>query len=309
MKKLLYILPIFLLLSCEEIILEDDISDERINLVAPADDAQFYSTGITFTWDPIENGTQYRIQIAKPDFDSPMQIVADNIIDTTSFTTQLNIGQYQWRVQAVNSGYATAFATRSLTVVSNEDFESNTVSLLIPQNNLVTNNNTQNLTWQPVIGAATYKVQIINSTTSTTVHEQDVNAASLAYTFSNGNFHWKVRASNAEGQNTMFSSRSLLVDTQAPNTPTLTSPVNLSISSDNNVTFEWNRTSLAGSTETDSLYIYNNSQLTDLEYKNIHTSPYTNSTLPDGTYHWFVKSFDAAGNAGAQSQVFSFTLN
>jgi hypothetical protein len=309
MKKLLYILPIFLVLSCEEIILEDDISDEIINLVAPADDAQFYSTGITFTWDPIEDGTQYRIQIAKPNFDSPMQIVADNIIDTTSFTTQLNIGQYQWRVQAVNSGYTTAFATRSLTVVSNEDFESNTVSLLLPQNNLVTNNNTQNLTWQPVIGAVTYKVQIINSTTSTTVHEQDVNATSLAYTFSNGNFHWKVRASNAEGQNTMFSSRSLLVDTQAPNTPTLTTPVNLSISSDNNVTFGWNRTSLAGSTETDSLYIYNNSQLTDLEYKNIHTSPYTNSTLPNGTYYWFVKSFDAAGNAGAQSQVFSFTLN
>ena len=41
MKKLLYILPLLFLFSCEEILLEDDISDKTVPLMAPANNAQF----------------------------------------------------------------------------------------------------------------------------------------------------------------------------------------------------------------------------------------------------------------------------
>lgn len=303
----LLIIGCLALSSCEEIIMEDDISNEVVHLVAPVNNAQFFSTGVTFTWDPIEYGTHYRIQIAKPDFANPMQIVLDTTIDTTSFTTQLNVGEYEWRVRAVNSSYSTAFSSRFLTVVSNEDFESNSVTFSSPVNNLITNVGTQNLSWQPVIGATGYTVQVVNST-NTIVHEQNVTGTSYSYTFPEGNFQWKVRATNGE-QNTLFASRSITVDTTVPNTPVLVSPVNLANTSDNDITFEWTRTPIAGSTETDTIYIYTNSTLTDLEYKNLETSPYNTSTLNDGTYYWFVKSFDEAGNVSQQSSVFSFTLN
>ncbi|KAF2518528.1 hypothetical protein E0W68_09405 [Flavobacterium salilacus subsp. salilacus] len=309
MKKLLYILlPILLLLSCEEILLEDDISDETVLLIAPADNAQFFSTSITFTWGAIENGTEYRIQIAKPDFNNPLQIIADSVVDTTSFTTQLGIGNYQWRVQGVNSGYETAFSTRSLTVVSNEDFQSNTVALTSPANNIITNTATQNLVWQSVLGATQYNLQILDSNNNL-VDEQDVTATSVSYTFSDGSYQWRVRATNGE-QNTLYSSRNILIDTTVPNTPILNTPANSGNTSDNDITFSWSRTAIAGSAETDVIYIYNNSSLTDpAVYEGEETSPYTTSTLSNGTYYWYVKAFDEAGNESQQSSVFSFTIN
>lgn len=309
MKKIAFLIAVFIVfVSCEEIILEDDISGETVHLVAPGNGAQFFSTGITFTWDPIANGTQYRIQIARPDFDNPLQIITDNVVDTTSFTTQLNVGSYAWRVQAVNSGYSTAYTARSFTVVSNADFASNSVTLTLPANNLITNTATQNLTWQPVIGATGYHVQVTDASGTTVVSDQDLTATNLSYTFTEGSFQWKVRATDGE-QNTLYAARNIIIDVTAPNRPVLTLPANLSNTSDNDVTFQWNRPAIAGSTERDSLYIFNNSTLTDLEYKNAEISPYNTSTLGDGTYYWFVKSFDAAGNAGTQSTVFSFTLN
>ena len=310
MKKKIYIFPILLLLvfSCEEILLEDDISDEVVKLVAPVDDAEFFSTGITFTWEPIEHGTQYRIQIAKPNFENPTQILVDSTVDTTSFTTQLNVGEYEWRVQGVNSGYSTAYSTRSFTIISNEDFQSNSVTLSSPADNLITNLATQNLIWQPVIGATGYRVQVVNTANASIIEEENVNATSYSFTFPEGNYQWKVRATNGE-QNTLYSTRSILIDTTEPNTPVLSSPANLSNTSDNNITFQWSRTAIPGSVEKDSLYIYTNSELTDLEYKNAETSPYNTSTLDEDTYYWFVKSFDEAGNISQQSNVFSFTLN
>lgn len=308
MRHLVYIIPfLFIMASCEEILFEDDISSESVHLVAPSDNAEFFSTGITFTWEPIAYGGQYRIQIAKPDFDNPLQIIADNIIDTTSYTTQLNLGEYQWRVQAVNSGYSSLFSTRSFTIVSNEDFENNSVTLTAPANNLITNQSDQNILWQPVLGATAYNFQVIDSGNSTVVFEDSVEGTNYPYTFQEGNYSWRVRATS-DGQNTLFSSRSILVDTTPPNTPVLNSPANLSNTSDNDVTFQWARTPMPGSTEMDSLYIFTNEQLTNLEYKNQQTSPYS-ATLAGGTYYWYVKSFDQAGNAGGQSTVFSFTLN
>lgn len=308
-KYIVYIIPFFILafLSCEEIIYEDDISEEIVHLVAPHDDAVFFSTGITFTWDPIENGTQYRIQIARPDFENPLEIISDNVVDTTSFTTQLNIGHYQWRVQAVNSSYSTAYSTRSFTIVSNEAFQNNNVALSAPNNNLITNTVNQNLSWESVIGATSYEVQVVNSGNSV-IFDEEVTATSINYIFPDGSFQWRVRASNGE-QNTLYSSRSILVDTTLPNTPLLNTPANLSNTSDNNVAFQWSRTPISGSVEKDSIYIFTNSQLTNLQYKNEQTSPYNTSTLNDGTYYWYVKSFDQAGNVSQQSTVFSFTLN
>ncbi|RZJ79493.1 MAG: hypothetical protein EOO47_10650 [Flavobacterium sp.] len=308
--KLAYIIPFFIIafFSCEEVLLEDDISKEEVRLIAPVDEAQFFSTGITFTWDPIDNGIQYRIQIAKPNFANAMQIIADNVIDTTSFTTQLNLGEYEWRVQAVNSGYSTIFTARSFTVVSNEDFQSNSITLSSPADNTITNNSTQALKWQPVIGATSYRVQIVNIANNNIVNEQDITGTTLNYTFPEGSYQWKVRGANGE-QNTLYSTRSILIDGTAPNTPALVTPANLSNTSSNDVTFKWTRTPIAGSIEKDSIYIYNNSTLTDLEYSNEEVSPYNTITLQDGTYFWFVRSFDNAGNIGQQSPVYSFTLN
>lgn len=292
--------------SCEDILLEKDISREEEVLVAPVNNAQFFSTGVTFTWETVPYATKYQIQIAKPNFANPMQIVLDTIVTTTTFTQQLPIANYEWRVRAVNSAYSTNYATRLVSVVSDVDFKSNTVVLSTPANNLITKTTMQSLSWQPIIGATTYQVQVYDGNNNV-ITDQTITSTGLNYTFLEGNYFWRVRASNGT-QQTLYSTHAVLIDTIIPNTPLLFSPANASTTTNKDVSFQWSRIPISGSREKDSIYIYTDNTLTVLKLKKEVSSPYS-STLGLGTYYWFTKSFDQAGNVGNNSTIFSLTIN
>lgn len=304
-KSVSYFLLVFLSLSCSEILIEKDISDKTVTLIAPTNNAQFFSTGVTFTWDGVEDATKYILQIAKPNFTAPLQIVLDTTITTTSFTQQLPIGNYEWRVKAANESSSTAFTSRTISIVSNSDFQSNTVSLTTPANNLITNVAAQSLSWQAIIGATSYQVQVYDNNNTLVLNQTTANTI-YNYTFPEGTYQWRVRAFNGTDY-TLYSSRSALIDLTAPNTPVLTSPANTGTAT-TSVTFQWNRTPISGSTENDTIYIYTNSTVTNLYSQIQTTSPYT-VTLPVGTYYWRVKASDTAGNTGSFSSVYSVTVN
>ncbi|WP_445713183.1 hypothetical protein [Flavobacterium sp.] len=310
MNSLKYVfgfLLVFTFLSCEEVLMEDDISDETIVLLAPADNAQFFSTSVTLTWEPVQYATKYRLQIAKPNFATATEIVLDTELTTTSFTQQLNIGDYEWRVKAINSAYETNYVARRLTVVSNDEFDNNIVVLNNPSNSLNSNSVNQTLSWNAVIGATSYQLQIFDNS-STLVSNQTLATTSYSHTFTEGNFTWKVRASNGTDY-TLYSSRTILIDTTLPNVPTLTAPTNASTTSSSNISFNWNRIPISGSQEFDSLYVYSNVALTNLVLKKRVTNPHSETILDNGTYYWRMKSFDEAGNVSAASSTFSFTKN
>jgi hypothetical protein len=283
-----------------------DISKNEVLLVAPANNAQFFSTGVTFTWENVEEATRYQLQIAKSNFENPIQIVLDTILTNTSYTQQLPVGNYEWRVRAVNSAYSTDYASRWVSVVSDADFQSNIVVLNSPASNLITNTALQSLAWQPIIGSIGYQVQIYNESNAV-ISDQTITSSSLSYTFQQGNYQWKVRATNGT-QQTLYSSRSILVDTTAPNTPALSGPANGSTTTNNDISFQWNRAPILGSVEKDSVYIYIDNELTVLQQKKEANSAFT-TNLDSGVYYWFVKSFDQAGNNSNRSSVFSFTIN
>lgn len=306
LKEFLILLMVFGFVSCGEILLEKDISNQTVELVAPVNDAQFLSTGVTFTWNSVQDATKYQLQIAKPNFTNPLQIVLDTIQSNTSFTKQLAVGGYQWRVKALNSSYSTVFTTRSITIASNDDFQSNTVLLVLPASNLITNTPLQTLSWQAVIGATNYELQAFDST-NTLVLNQNTTNTTYNYTFPEGSYQWKVRATNGTDF-TLFSARSILVDLTPPNTPTLISPANASVTTATDISFQWSRTPIIGSTERDVVYIYSDSALTSLLSETQATSPYL-KTLSSGTYYWRIKSFDSAGNASSFSPTYSFTIN
>jgi hypothetical protein len=122
MRKILWLLAfVFVINACDDIIEVEDISDRTVTLVAPTNGAILSSGTIHFDWEPIEDAESYRIQIATPDFDAPLQIVADSTLadstaTNTTFSVSLNSGTYQWRVRAQNSDYHTNYTTRSFTV-------------------------------------------------------------------------------------------------------------------------------------------------------------------------------------------------
>lgn len=304
--KLLFYIVLLTLSSCEDILFEKNISDKEMVLIAPVNKAQFISSTVSFSWGSVENASKYNLQIAKPNFANPMQIVLDTLVTATTYTKQLTVGEYEWRIKAVNSAYETPYKNRFLTIVSNSDFQNNSVVLLTPTNNLITKIASQNLSWQAVLGATSYQVQVYD-TGNTIVNDQTLTTTNSNYAFPQGSYQWRVRASNGTDQ-TLYSSRSILVDTTVPNTPVLSSPINASTQTAGQISFQWDRTPISGSVEKDSIYIYTNSTLTNLQSKKESGSPFA-TTLAIGTYYWYVKSFDQAGNGSIQSSVFNFTVN
>lgn len=304
--KFLFLLFFLTLFSCEGVLLETDITDHEVVLVAPYNKAQFFSTSVTFSWENVADATKYHLQIAKPNFENPLQIVLDTIVTNNSFTQQLPVADYEWRVQAINSAYKTPFASRFFTVVSNDNFEDNTVVLNSPVNNIVVKVLDQNLKWTAIIGATGYQVQIVDGNDAV-INDQTVTASNLSYSFPEGSYSWKVRAINGTTQ-TVYSSRKILIDVTKPNTAVLSTPVDKSTTTVNDITFKWNRVPVAGSTEKDSIYVYTDSAFTILQFKGEVNNSFTKN-LDAGTYYWFLKSFDFAGNSSEKSAVFNFTIN
>ena len=102
--------------SCEEIILEDNISNAIVEVLAPADNSVLNITNVTFTWEPIEYADAYHLQVAVPNFATALQIVEDTLISQTNFSKTLVPEQYEWRVKAINSAYETVYTTQSFRI-------------------------------------------------------------------------------------------------------------------------------------------------------------------------------------------------
>ena len=308
MNKSLYALfflcPFILFTSCDAILFEEDISNVKVVLVAPSDQSEFFTTGVTFSWENVPEATTYQLQIAKPDFSNPTQLVLDTIIKTTSFIKQLPLSSYEWRVKALNTSYSTLYFSRKFTVLSDKDFASNTVILDNPTNNIVTKTALQKLTWQPIIGAKKYQIQIYD-TNSVLVKEETVTTTSFEFSFPEGTFSWRVKAVNGD-MNTLYSSRILSVDTKTPAVALQQAPLDKSETIIKDISFQWSRAAVVGSTEADSIFICTDSALKNIKLKNVATSPYA-LTLEAGIYYWYVKSFDKAGNT-SNSAVFSFKV-
>jgi len=105
-----------LFLSCEELLTEEDITEETVVLTAPSDEAAFTETDIVLSWEPVEGADSYQLQIATPSFEAALQIVEDSVLAENHFPAHLDPNDYEWRVKALNSAYETEFSTQSFTI-------------------------------------------------------------------------------------------------------------------------------------------------------------------------------------------------
>ena len=117
MKYFLFILCFtFCLVSCDDIVEVEDISENEVNVLAPTDNALLNTTSVTFTWEALEDAETYHLQIATPSFENALQIVKDSVLTNTSFSTSLDEKVYEWRIRAQNSEYYTEYRIQSFTI-------------------------------------------------------------------------------------------------------------------------------------------------------------------------------------------------
>ena len=307
MKKIIALLGLLVVLfSCEEILFEPELKDENIEIVAPQNKATLFSTNVNFSWQQINGASNYQIQIARPDFDNSANILVDEELEETDFDRVLEEGNYQWRVRALADIQKSPYTTASFSVSENPDFTKREVVLLSPENNSFSNTKGNLLKWNAVRDAENYMVETLdenNIVLETTTTEE----TSITIDFPEGTTSWRVRAEKEE-EKTAFFTAILNVDTQKPNIPELQLPANAANLPVGAVTFTWEREAINGTTETDSLYIFRDANLSTLETKLEADSP-AEVTLERNTYFWRIQSFDEAGNESTVSNTFSFTLN
>jgi len=113
-----FLLLFFLITSCEEIINEENISNDTIQLLAPTNDTVLATKQkIAFNWEELDGADNYQLQIATPDFVSTTQINLDTLISRTDYTVDsLAAKPYEWRVRGLNSVYETVYTMNALTV-------------------------------------------------------------------------------------------------------------------------------------------------------------------------------------------------
>ncbi|WP_052466931.1 hypothetical protein [Psychroserpens damuponensis] len=116
LKRLILLCVLLQFFNCEDIIGVDDISEESIVLLAPTDNTTLQTGLINFSWQELNFGETYHLQIATPNFEMPQQIVEDTLIMNTNVFIMLPANTYQWQVKSINSAYETQFTTQNLTV-------------------------------------------------------------------------------------------------------------------------------------------------------------------------------------------------
>jgi len=119
MRRLIFIfLCMFVAVSCEEIINEPNISNDTVVALAPINIPSLKEKEqINFNWQPVAGSNSYELQIATPNFSQAAQIQLDTLIENVSFSIDsLKLGNYEWRVRALNSAFETAYTTNGFTV-------------------------------------------------------------------------------------------------------------------------------------------------------------------------------------------------
>lgn len=197
------IIILFSLMSCEEIIEVEDISEETIEILGPQNNSIVNQSNVNFNWTALQDSLNYRVQIAVPDFTNTQQILTDSVVTSTSFSKSLDDGNYEWRVQAFNSAYETEFTTAQFEVLDQsgfEDISGETVELLAPLNNTIIDNSTVNFNWSAIQGSESYRIQI--ATPDFANAQQiitDAEVTSTEFTINDlvdGNYEWRVQAFN-----------------------------------------------------------------------------------------------------------------
>lgn len=291
-----------LTISCDEIIVED-ISDHTMILIAPADSTKTTQYTQTFLWEEVDEATSYNLQIVQPNYSNLNSFVLDTTVSSTNFTVNLFPGEFEWSVQALNNISQSERAFRNILIDSTLNLNSSSVSLISPQNNVLSNQQNVTFNWATLENAENYRIKIVEGVdflTGNTVIDTLIADNSIVLTFANeGDYTWGVRAEN-ELSNSLYNSRRISFDFTPPNVPIFLSPQNNSVVF-NPTSISWTPKTLL---DTDSIIFS-----TDSLFNNIYLSAESDSSSYSGSLTSGVNFVKLVRTDGAGNQaVSSFNL-
>ncbi|MDD2963557.1 MAG: hypothetical protein PHQ65_08430 [Bacteroidales bacterium] len=293
--------------SCTEIV-DVNISDKKVELLTPPDSLVSLQSTIGFKWNSVADADNYNVQIVTPSFLSPSQWLLDTTMSATSLLVSLPSGNYEWRVKGMNFSYETCYSSRSFTIVKSSDITQEIVTLLRPIDNDTNNLKMIEFRWRAVVGADSYKIQLLCQQAVLFEEETDQLFFLASPEMGDGQYTWKVKGMNDQ-YSTVYFSHTFISDTTPPGVRTLIAPAHASLLVDTTVNFTWSRSGTVLSKETDSLLIYTDSLLTKRYKAVISHSTSKTIALENGTYYWTVRGYDRAGNSSSPADTFRLKIN
>lgn len=198
-------------LEIVDTIIDTDLSNELVPILAPADGVEVIEGAINFNWDVVPNATAYTIQIATPDFENAVQVITDTTVTANFFSIDLVEGNYEWRVKAVNDDSSSPFSTHSLTVLTDTvELSDQTIVLIAPDDNFETSNTDITFSWEGIEEATIYRIRISNTTDGSLFTEQTTTPSEIMITLETGTFEWSVRGEN-DTQITAYTTRTITI--------------------------------------------------------------------------------------------------
>lgn len=298
--------------SCDDII-EKDITNKNIILLAPANGmhSEFFTQ--TFYWEEVENAINYNLQIVSPSFSNIQHFIIDTLLVKNVFTYTLNPGTYEWRVKAMNGSSETKYNTFSLVIDSTLNLSGQKLLLQIPNDNMITNASVIIFNWIGLNNAEYYHFKLEDSFNIVQISYPQINNTSIMLpsvlypdTVPEGIHKWSVQAINSISSSAFFS-HSLTIDRTAQNIPTQLSPSD-SIENSTNIVFSWNSDQSGYSNTFDSVYIYSDQALSNIIVSAKTTNENYSDSLGVGTFYWRVRTFDLAGNQGVYSSAIKIII-
>ncbi len=281
-----------------------DISTMAVVLNTPADGAQREEGSINFWWDEVDGASQYQIQVARPSFTSPEELVYDTVTTSTTLSLDLTPGEYQWRVKASNDGFQTAYTTNSLSVTAAAVTENPVITLVSPGDEYRTNEQSVTFRWSFSETVDFYVLRIEGPTDLDFVTESQ--QLSVGFETNDGDYTWNVTGVNAASSTNYYSDTlSFTYTSGIPSAPVLGSPADGAVVSLPHE-FTWSRQ--LDNIVRDSVFVYAADTLVAGYPVGVAAEIYIVQGLSAGAYEWSVKSTDNQGQTSEESAKRGFTV-
>ena len=319
MKNLFKALVVISLLDSCSAVFEKSIENSSIEIYTPADSFSTRISSQQFYWEPVEHATNYRLQIAKPSFNSGLiqAIVLDTVMTGSSITVLLSTGEYEWRLRAQNAGSETVYYTRKL-FVQEIPFNQRTMIMVRPSTTTTSfSTYIANVLfqWAALTGTQSYFIEIdalTDNFTSPVIYE--INQSILQNTVTlptRGKYIWRmyadslgVRSNYSVIGNIDFKMDTVGLLTPANNSPNLTQSIEL----------RWAKPLNHLSNDVNQYEVSLYSSLSNSDLLTGYPAPLTTNEfiqitgLSKGTtYYWAVRVIDKDGVPSVYTKKYKFT--
>ena len=303
----------FSFISCDDI-LEEDITNDMVQVTTPLSNAVIESNVVNFRWNALDGADKYRIQV----YGNNQAMVLDTLVNPSSFTYPMRSGNFQWRIRGENSAYQSSYSFPiPFTVIETDNLDNQEVILSLPRSGRYFNSVPVTCSWQALKAAKKYELILTNDSNGDVITKSDLTATQVVFSATelsqDAKYTWKVRAIN-DSTSTLFFTRDFYLDRVLPNQPQGISPANNARYNANlQIDFNWSMATDNGAVRSPISYEIEFSRESNFsnifQTSNVNILSFQQVFNETGDYFWRVRAKDEASNVGTYSSIYKFTIN